>query len=68
MTVFRLVESFSTSNISFGFYIGDHGNSEPLDDYGNVSAYALAPDISTFTALDSLRLIIRDGFPSESGF
>lgn len=70
--VFRHVESFSTSNISFGFYIGDRWNSEPFNDYGNVSAYVLAPEWtfppSQHRALDSLRLIFRDGFPSESGF
>ena len=49
MSVFRHVESFSTSDINFGFYTGDHANGEPFDDYMGTLAHAFSPqmDIST---------------------
>ncbi|CAH8312980.1 unnamed protein product [Eruca vesicaria subsp. sativa] len=40
---FRRVESFETSDISIGFYTGNHGDGEPFDGFMGTLAHAFSP-------------------------
>ncbi|CAN6976248.1 unnamed protein product [Brassica rapa subsp. trilocularis] len=66
---FRRVESFSTSDISIGFYTGEHGDREPFDGFMGTLAHAFSPPNGHFHLDGAENWIVSgeggDGFLTE---